>query len=372
MNMKKFLVYSIAGILIFAVAFNARTIARFSKQLDPMSQIISAITFDVKTDNTLKDRDAKKPGDLIAKDTITLKNENDYDVEFIIKLTAENINETEFIKYLNLSILDGENILEANSNEYKVQVPKKTEKVVTAKVDWKTDENGEIDAVAIEGGSVRYTYDIVAKQIITTNSENNNTNIIVKSFTTEADIEPWKGVAYSNPSQVRVLDSNSMIVKKEAYTEIAEYRKLNEGEMITIKSTVEFTGNTNAEEGFVYSLMMTNDYSIKANRYTSSVYKKNGFIYGSVKMIENPTLPGDVMQVGSKTTKTEFVLINEIYKSGQDVYCNMIIEDKEGNVIKKLTRSKHKDNDSYKLYASFSNLIGISGIRVKEIEIKYN
>lgn len=373
MNKRKLIVYTIASVLIFSLAFNARTIARFSKKLDSVSQTINATSFDVETNNTLEDKDAHRPGELISEDTITLKNENDYDVEFIIKLTAENINETEFINYLNLTILDGENPLEGSNNEYKIQVPKNTEKLVIAKVDWKTDENGEVDASAIEGGAVKYTYDIVAKQIITDSDskaeEDTSVESYIKTFTTDADIESWLGVNNSNLSQVRVLDSNSMIIKQDSYTEFQEYSKLNEGETLTIKTKVEFTGDNDAEEGFVYSLMMSDDFNNKQNNYTSTIYKKMGVIYIDAEKINYPKTPSNIVAKGNKTEETEFTLINKFHKEGQKIYGDMIIADRDGNTIKEWLKNYHTDSDSYKLYASLNNLVGSSGIRVKEIEI---
>lgn len=373
MNKRKIIVCTIASVLIFSLAFNERTIARFSKKLDSVSQTINATSFNVETNNTLEDRDANKPGELISEDTITLKNENDYDVEFIIKLTAENINETEFINYLNLTILDGENPLEGSDNEYKIQVPKNTDKVVVAKVDWKTDENGEVDASAIEGGAVKYIYDIVAKQIITDSDskaeEDTSVESYIKTFTTDADIESWLGVANSNPSQVRELNNNSMIIKKDAYTELKEYSKLNEGETLTIKTKAEFTGNNDAEEGFVYSLMMSDDFSNKQNNYTSTIYKKMGSIYIDAEKINNPKTPSNIVAKGNKTTETEFTLISQFTKKDNNVKCYTIIADKDGNSIKEWALDKHLDKDIYKFYASFNNLVGTSGIRVKEIVI---
>lgn len=377
MNKRKFMACAIGGVLIFSLAFNSKTIARFSKHLDPVSQTINAVSFDVETDNTLEDRSAYKPGEVISNDTITLKNDNNYDVEFIIELTSENINETQFMNYLNLTIIDGESTVEAIDNQYRIQVPKNTEKAVVAKVDWNTDENGEIDAAAIEGGAVKYTYDIVAKQIIASSNEttpavedneDSSTSRYIKTFTTEQDITPWIGITESNPSLVRILDNNSMVVKKNGYTELSEYSKLNEGEMFKIKTKVQFTGSLNAEEGFVYSHMMSDDFSNKQNNYASLIYKKNGIIYVYADKISNSVSPRDYLSKATKTTETDFILINEFYKEGSYINCNMIIANKDGNMIKEESY-RHIDNDSYKLYASLNDLIGSSGIRVKEIEM---
>lgn len=373
MNKRKFIACTIASVLIFSLAFNGRTIARFSKKFDTVSQTINAASFNVETNNTLKNKDAHKPGELISEDTITLKNDNDYDVEFIIKLTAENINETEFINYLNLTILDGENPLEGSNNEYKIQIPKNTEKIVVAKVDWKTDENGEVDASAIEGGAVKYIYDIVAKQIILDSDskaeEDASVKKYIKTFITDADVESWVGITNSNPSQVRELNDNSMIIKKDAYTELKEYSKLNEGETLTIKTKAEFIGSNDAEEGFVYSLMMSDDFNNKKNNYTSTIYKKMGNIYIDAEKINYPKTPSNIVAKGNKTIETQFILSSQFTKKDNNVKCYTIIADKDGNSIKEWALDKHLDDDNYKLYASFNNLIGTSGIRVKEIEI---
>jgi hypothetical protein len=373
MNKRKFIACTIASVLIFSLAFNGRTIARFSKKFDTVSQTINAASFNVETNNTLKNKDAHKPGELISEDTITLKNDNDYDVEFIIKLTAENINETEFINYLNLTILDGENPLEGSNNEYKIQIPKNTEKIVVAKVDWKTDENGEVDASAIEGGAVKYIYDIVAKQIILDSDskaeEDASVKKYIKTFITDADVESWVGITNSNPSQVRELNDNSMIIKKDAYTELKEYSKLNEGETLTIKTKAEFIGSNDAEEGFVYSLMMSEDFNNKKNNYTSTIYKKMGNIYIDAEKINYPKTPSNIVAKGNKTTETQFILSSQFTKKDNNVKCYTIIADKDGKSIKEWALDKHLDDDNYKLYASFNNLIGTSGIRVKEIEI---
>lgn len=397
MNKKKIMVCTLVGILVFSLAFSAKTIARFTKKLAPVSQTINATSFDVTTDSTLEDRNANKPGEVISSDTITLKNENDYDVEFIIKLTAENLNETQFIDYLNLTIIDGEIPLEATENQYKIKVLSNTVKAVTAKVEWKTDENGEIDATVIEGGAVKYNYDIVAKQVLASHndpipeenenettpedptpvepipedepSENSPETSILKTFTTEQDIAPWVGITNTNPSQVRVLDNNSMVIKSNVYTELSEYTKLNEGEMLTIKSKVQFTGDNNAEEGFVYSLMMTEDFNIKQNNYTTTIYKKLGSIYIDAEKINNPNAPSAAVAKGNKTSETDFILINEFYKSNGTIYCDIKIADKDGNVIKEWLKNKHSDNDNYKLYTSLNRLVGTSGVRVKGIEI---
>ena len=93
------LCFIIGGTLSF------ESLARFTKKFDASKKVSSA-KFEVNAVNTFKDVEKAMPGEEpIAEDKITLSNENDYPVEFTVKLKSENGDKAkDLLEFLNLTI----------------------------------------------------------------------------------------------------------------------------------------------------------------------------------------------------------------------------------------------------------------------------
>ena len=88
---------------IIGGSLSFESLARFSKKFEA-DKSISTSKFEVNAVNTFNDVENAIPGEEpIAEDKITLSNENDYPVEFTVKLKSENKDESKnLLQFLNL------------------------------------------------------------------------------------------------------------------------------------------------------------------------------------------------------------------------------------------------------------------------------
>ena len=159
---------------IIGGSLSFESLARFTKKFEIVNKKVSVATFEVSADSEFVSEAEIKPGDVLSADTIKLKNDNDYPVEFTISLSekSENNNKDkstgegakDLIKYLTLTI-EGVNQTESK-NHYTTIVNPNNEKVVSAKIEWITDDDIEIYENDILDNIARYTYDIKAKQVL--------------------------------------------------------------------------------------------------------------------------------------------------------------------------------------------------------------
>ena len=159
---------------IIGGSLSFESLARFTKKFEIVNKKVSVATFEVSADSEFVSEAEIKPGDVLSADTIKFKNDNDYPVEFTISLSekSENNNKDkstsegakDLIKYLTLTI-EGVNQTESK-NHYTTIVNPNNEKVVSAKIEWITDDDIEIYENDILDNIARYTYDIKAKQVL--------------------------------------------------------------------------------------------------------------------------------------------------------------------------------------------------------------
>lgn len=180
MNKKKVVAGILVLGLVIGIAFNTGTTARYIKEFDSATQTISTATFQVETVNALGNHENFKPGQSIQDDKITLKNGNDYAVEFII--TLNNTPENDLWKFLKLKVeeaavendettggevaIDGEGTnseIVFDNNVYTMRLDAGESKQVFSKILWK---DGDIDADEATGKTLEIVYDITAKQVI--------------------------------------------------------------------------------------------------------------------------------------------------------------------------------------------------------------
>lgn len=169
--MKKFekkITVFLAIIVCFIIGgtLSFESLARFSKKFEA-GKSISTAKFEVNAINTFSDVEGVMPGEEpIAEDKITLSNDNNYPVEFTIKLKSENEDKSKnLLEFLKLTItIDKE--VRAIQDEYVIKLEPNTDKDVFAKIEWKLDDNGEVDADIASEATAVYTYDIKAKQVL--------------------------------------------------------------------------------------------------------------------------------------------------------------------------------------------------------------
>ena len=265
------LCFIIGGTLSF------ESLARFTKKFETVNKKVSVATFEVSADSEFVSEAEIKPGDVLSADTIKLKNDNDYPVEFTISLSekSENNNKDkstsegakDLIEYLTLTI-DGVNQTESK-NHYTTIVNPNNEKVVSAKIEWITDDDIEIYENDILDNIASYTYDIKAKQLTNKDSGSNDNigggnsdggegngdttpgngsndgNEDIKSVSLK-DIS-WVATTESNKSKIKVFDDYTIVgANANAVLENLSF-DLKE-EKIIFNADIELL-NTNATDG---------------------------------------------------------------------------------------------------------------------------
>ncbi|MBM6859502.1 hypothetical protein H9X78_03185, partial [Clostridium saudiense] len=208
---------------IIGGSLSFESLARFSKKFEA-DKSISTSKFEVNAVNTFNDVENAIPGEEpIAEDKITLSNENDYPVEFTVKLKSENKDEYKnLLQFLNLTITIDNEVKEIQ-DEYVIRLEPNTVKDIFAKIEWRLDENGEIDAEVASEATAVYSYDIKAKQLP---NDNSNDRILYESkysdFNSSSEgeiIDGW--TAASNEKQNLIyVDNGSLVLGTKCYTDL--------------------------------------------------------------------------------------------------------------------------------------------------------
>lgn len=356
------LCFIIGGTLSF------ESLARFTKKFETVNKKVSVATFEVSADSEFVSEAEIKPGDVLSADTIKLKNDNDYPVEFTISLSekSENNNKDkstsegakDLIEYLTLTI-DGVNQTESK-NHYTTIVNPNNEKVVSAKIEWITDDDIEIYENDILDNIASYTYDIKAKQLTNKDSGSNDNigggnsdggegnggttpgngsndgNEDIKSVSLK-DIS-WVATIEGNKSKIKVFDDYTIVgANANAVLENLSF-DLKE-EKIIFNADIELL-NTNATDGkglnFAVGVKDSNESA--RNRLTYQLYKDNKSgnkeLYGNVTNVSNPVSPSDIARNGAKTIETlNITLVGEIIERDNFAYAKFSMRDRNNNIV---------------------------------------
>ena len=395
------LCFIIGGTLSF------ESLARFTKKFETVNKKVSVATFEVSADSEFVSESEIKPGDVLSADTIKLKNDNDYPVEFTISLSekSENNNKDkstsegakDLIEYLTLTI-DGVNQTESK-NHYTTIVNPNNEKVVSAKIEWITDDDIEIYENDILDNIASYTYDIKAKQLTNKDSGSNDNigggnsdggegnggttpgngsndgNEDIKSVSLK-DIS-WVATTEGNKSKIKVFDDYTIVgANANAVLENLSF-DLKE-EKIIFNADIELL-NTNATDGkglnFAVGVKDSNESA--RNRLTYQLYKdnksENKELYGNVTNVSNPVSPSDIARNGAKTIETlNITLVGEIIERDNFAYAKFSMRDRNNNIVGsediEVRCGEYKSTD--KAYINIGSIIGQEGIKINSMEVK--
>lgn len=414
------LCFIIGGTLSF------ESLARFTKKFDTVNKKVSAATFEVSADSEFESKAEIKPGDVLSSDTIKLKNDNDYPVEFTISLTEKSETSDKekstsgraknLIDYLTLTI-DGVNQTESE-NHYKTIVNPNDEKVVSAKIEWITGDDIEIYENDILDNIVSYTYDIKAKQLTnkdsgsddnigggnsdggeesggttpdngndSSESENINTRILYKSnysdFNDSLDetiIDGWISISDGNQNLIYV-DRGSLILGTKSYTDlnISDFNLNNEeldfeiNAQLIENEEIQYSG-----DGVNLGVNIRIDPNEKTPyEFTCKLYKVKGEDKVYVKNIDGNNSSSGVIsdiQISNDGVieKNNFKLKGKIYLEAGNIKCNIKVSDaveSDGIVIEK-TMTGRKYEEGSKLYFNIGNIVGNNGIKINSMEVK--
>lgn len=412
------LCFIIGGTLSF------ESLARFSKKFEA-TKSVSTAKFEVTAVNTFNDvKDAIPGEEPIAEDKITLRNENDYPVEFTVKLKSENEDkEKDLLQFLNLTITIDNEVKEIK-DEYIIKLEPNTVKDIFAKIEWKLDENGEVDADIASSATAVYSYDIKAKQLNkaesglggsdtdvinpdnnqgsgtesespdnenngndSSGSDNTNSRILYKSKYSDFNngsemniIDGWKATEDKNQNLIYV-DNGSLILGTKSYTDlnINDFDLKNEDLEFKINAQlVETNSIESVGRGVNIGASLRNDISkIPAYEFTCQLYKIKSEDKVYIKNIDGNNSSSslidenDISKYGA-IESNNLELEGKIYLDSENVKCNMKVKDStvsEGAVIEK-NMNGIKYEEGSKLYFNIGNIFGKEGLKINSMEVK--
>lgn len=369
---------------IIGGSLSFESLARFSKKFEA-DKSISTSKFEVNAVNTFNDVENAIPGEEpIAEDKITLSNENDYPVEFTVKLKSENKDESKnLLQFLNLTITIDNEVKEIQ-DEYVIRLEPNTVKDIFAKIEWRLDENGEIDAEVASEATAVYSYDIKAKQLP---NDNSNDRILYESkysdFNSSSEgeiIDGW--TAASNEKQNLIyVDNGSLVLGTKCYTDldINDFNLNNEnlefkinaqliesdaikdvGRGVNLGVNIRKDINENSPYEFTYQL-----YKVKGE---DKVYIRNADgNNSSSRLISEMQISND-----GSIEKNNLELSGKIYLDSGNIKCNMKARESTVNesivIEKNMTGRKYEEGS--KLYFNIGNIAGKEGIKINSMEVK--
>ena len=417
--------FVIALCFIIGGSLSFESMARFTKKIDGVNKSIKVGEFKVDAQSDFASDDTIKPGDTLSADTITLKNENSYPVEFTISIKNKSIETKEggieneqnknktLLDYLTLSI-DGVDITNYE-NSYKIELDGITDnkdskvKTVNAEIKWNSSESDEIDFDTVKNDIANYTYDIKAKQISKNGSnsggngnsgegngganpdQGNNGNEGGESgeetppsnndglSTINLNDISWKATTTSNQSKIEVTD-NYTIVGTNSNAVLENFKFDFRTEKIIFNADIELLNVNNTEgKGLNFAIGVKESNDSTRNRLTYQIYKakevENENIYAKVTNVINPLFPNEISREGNggRVIETLKVKLNgEITKNGDFLYSKLSITDERGNVVSSgenaIQCGEYKDTD--KLYINISSIMGKEGIKINSMEVK--
>lgn len=383
---------------IIGGSLSFESLARFTKKFEIVNKKVSVATFEVSADSEFVSEAEIKPGDVLSADTIKLKNDNDYPVEFTISLSekSENNNKDkstsegakDLIKYLTLTI-EGVNQTESK-NHYTTIVNPNNEKVVSAKIEWITDDDIEIYENDILDNIARYTYDIKAKQVLvddtippSTSDENKEIVFYKSDFGNTSYIHDWKiyDQSIENIKKVYIKDS-SLIVGTRAWVALGNENLDLKSQKLYFDAEIEILDELNNSKGNGFNLTV-------GIRDTLNEDNSNNFTYQFYKVKED-----DKSNIFTRLTNNngsnlqnviylkddndividseKLILIGEIELNGDEtIVCNLIIKDYNSKTIlyeKRLYGRKYSENN--KIFINISGFCGGEGVKINSMEVK--
>lgn len=383
---------------IIGGSLSFESLARFTKKFEIVNKKVSVATFEVSADSEFVSEAEIKPGDVLSADTIKLKNDNDYPVEFTISLSekSENNNKDkstsegakDLIKYLTLTI-EGVNQTESK-NHYTTIVNPNNEKVVSAKIEWITDDDIEIYENDILDNIARYTYDIKAKQVLvddtippSTSDENKEIVFYKSDFGNTGYIHDWKiyDQSIENTKKVYIKDS-SLIVGTRAWITLGNENLDLKSQKLYFDAEIEILDELNNSKGNGFNLTV-------GIRDTLNEDNSNNFTYQFYKVKED-----DKSNIFTRLTNNngsnlqnviylkddndividseKLILIGEIELNGDEtIVCNLIIKDYNSKTIlyeKRLEGRKYSKNN--KIFINISGFCGGEGVKINSMEVK--
>ena len=383
---------------IIGGSLSFESLARFTKKFEIVNKKVSVATFEVSADSEFVSEAEIKPGDVLSADTIKLKNDNDYPVEFTISLSekSENNNKDkstsegakDLIEYLTLTI-DGVNQTESK-NHYTTIVNPNNEKVVSAKIEWITDDDIEIYENDILDNIARYTYDIKAKQVLvddtippSTSDENKEIVFYKSDFGNTSYIHDWKiyDQSIENIKKVYIKDS-SLIVGTRAWVALGNENLDLKSQKLYFDAEIEILDELNNSKGNGFNLTV-------GIRDTLNEDNSNNFTYQFYKVKED-----DKSNIFTRLTNNngsnlqnviylkddndividseKLILIGEIELNGDEtIVCNLIIKDYNSKTIlyeKRLEGRKYSKNN--KIFINISGFCGGEGVKINSMEVK--
>lgn len=403
-------------ILCFIVGgtLSFESLARFTRKFEATKSVSSA-KFEVTAVNTFSDVEDAMPGEEpIAEDKITLTNDNDYPVEFTVKLKSENKDKSkDLLQFLNLTITIDNEVKEIQ-DEYVIRLEPNTVKDIFAKIEWRLGESGEIDADVASEATAVYSYDIKAKQLSKDNSNSgeNSGDENTESTTpgdgndsgsednnqgSTEDSENLKSITLKDITWVATTGSNqSKIQATENYTIVgtnanAVLENLNfnlKEEKLIFNADIELLNtNDTVGKGLNFAIGVNESNDSTRNRLTYQLYKDNEStnksIYGKVTNISNPLLPKAIAisgNGGEVIDTLDVKLTGEIGEKDNYVYAIFSIVDKNGKEIKSYETNadgagsnevrcgQYKDTD--KVYIKISSIMGQEGIKINSMDVK--
>lgn len=383
---------------IIGGSLSFESLARFTKKFEIVNKKVSVATFEVSADSEFVSEAEIKPGDVLSADTIKLKNDNDYPVEFTISLSekSENNNKDkstsegakDLIKYLTLTI-EGVNQTESK-NHYTTIVNPNNEKVVSAKIEWITDDDIEIYENDILDNIARYTYDIKAKQVLvddtippSTSDENKEIVFYKSDFGNTGYIHDWKiyDQSIENIKKVYIKDS-SLIVGTRAWVALGNENLDLKSQKLYFDAEIEILDELNNSKGNGFNLTVGIRDTLNednSNNFTYQFYKVKEDNKSNIftrltnnngSNLQNVIYLKDDNDIVIDSEK--LILIGEIELNGDEtIVCNLIIKDYNSKTIlyeKRLEGRKYSKNN--KIFINISGFCGGEGVKINSMEVK--
>lgn len=391
-NKKIYIIGAIALCFIVGGTLSFESFARFTKKFND-NKVIKASNFQVTAISNFQDEEIK-PGDIIGEDMITLTNDNDYPVEFTLNLEAVDESEKEFLKYLKLTI-EGIESTEEN-NQYKTIVEANNKKDVYTKVEWPDDK--EIDAALVEGGSVRYTYDIKAKQLKKDTTGEDNSGVVVPPTTTpnppvgetgpdssdesnnninsiELKDMQWKAISSSNDNKIE-KNNEYTLIGTNSYAFLEDLNFDLNTQKINFNSDIEILDNLESENGFNLSLAVKKSDTSTTNTFTYQLFKDiDDIVYMKTSNVYNASSlePSGIKGSEIKTSELKLNISGTIEYIGGYVSCNMKVKNRDTNEDVYLINETLKSggySTSYKLFMNIGGIGAKEGIKIDSMKIE--
>lgn len=394
--------FVIALCFIIGGSLSFESMARFTQKFDA-SKTVSSAKFDIEAIRDFENVVDVMPGDVIGEDKITLTNNNNYPVEFTIKLKSENDKslDKDLLSFLTLSIFIDNEIQELKE-QYVIILNAGEKKEIISKVEWPIGEDEYIDADIASEATVVYSYDIKAKQISKDDSnsggngnggegnggtnpdegnngnenDNNTPNTDVKTITLKDVI--FKASNIANQGKIEVKDTYTLVgTNSNAVLENLKFDLKNE--KLVFNADIELLNNNTEGKGLNFAIGVKESNESDRNRLTYQLYKakevNNENIYAKVTNVINPLPPNEISREGNGGSIIETLkvkLSGEITKNGDFIYSKFLMTDERGNIVSSgeepIKCGEYKDTD--KLYINISSIMGKEGININSMEVK--